>query len=444
MNSDNRNGKGSEAVTRRTVTIFALCIALIIIITQIDAIENTLRGVIGLLSPVVMGVMFAYIINPLCRIFEHTFLKLFAKSSRLKEKTRIKLARGLSVVLSVFALIAAIALLLFLIIPEFLESVYKFIGIAPDLVRTAGERILAFVEPSNAFGEHLTEAINSLVSTLVGWFGGELSTIIGNLLEGAISVVSFVVNFLIALVICVYALLEKRKFISQIKKLLYALFSPSFANDILDVARYGNTTFAKFISGKLLTSTIVGILTFIFMSVMGMQYSLLSACIIAITNVIPFFGPFIGGIPTAFFVLLTNTRHGIIYIIFLVVLQQIEGNIIEPLIMEDRTGVSKFWITTALLFFGGVFGIVGMIFSVPLVAVLFYIIKIAVNRSLAKKELPLTSAEYTNLESVDTETGEIYTLPAKESAPTLRKLLSAWSEKIRSKRKTSNNEEDSE
>ena len=169
------------------------------------------------------------------------------------------------------------------------------------------------------------------------------------------------------------------------------------------------------------------------MSVMGMQYALLSACIIAITNVIPFFGPFIGGIPTAFFVLLTNTRHGIIYIIFLIILQQIEGNIIEPMIMEDKTGVSKFWITVALLFFGGVFGLAGMIFSVPLIAVLFYVIKLYVERSLAKKQLPIPSDEYKDAGAYDEQAKALVPPPPASPSKRLRDTLREWRERKRNK-----------
>lgn len=433
MDGNKQNGNKSFIVNVRTAFIFALCVAVILLIGQIDKISSFFGYIASILSPVIMGVIFAYIINPLCRIFERIFAKLFSKAKKLKDSTKKRVAHGIAVLLSILALIAVIALLLFLIIPEFLESVYKFIGIAPSLIEKGGDWITDNLDPESSFGEHFGETIDTLVSNLTGWFGGELSGVIGGIWQGAVSVVAFVIDFLISLVICVYALLEKNKFVCQFKKLIFALFSTSLANDILDVARYGNSTFGKFISGKLLTSSIVGILTFIFMSVMGMQYALLSACIIAITNVIPFFGPFIGGIPTAFFVLLTNTRHGIIYIIFLIILQQIEGNIIEPLIMEDRTGVSKFWITVALLFFGGVFGLAGMIFSVPLIAVLFYVIKLYVERSLAKKQLPVPSSEYKDAGAYDEQAKALVPPPPASPSKRLRDTLREWRERKRNK-----------
>ena len=432
----NDQKRNSTAVNGRTVVIFAVIICAILLVTQIESVKNALDWLTTTLTPVFMGVIFAYIINPVFRYFERSVSKLLP--NRLKVSTRTKIARGSGIAISVFILLSIIALLLFLIIPEFLESFAKLIDKAPSLIQKAFDQLSTLIS-DNAFGEHLGESLQAMATTLTGWVGGELSVLIGGLLEGAISIVSFLVNFLISIVICVYALLEKNKFIAQFKKILYAMLPAARANDVLDVARYGNTVFGKFIGGKLITSTIVGILTFIFMSIMGMQYALLSAGIIAITNVIPFFGPFIGGIPTAFIILLTNVRHGIIYIIFLVVLQQIEGNIIEPMIMEDRTGVSKFWVTVALLFFGGVFGLAGMIFSVPLIAVLFYIIKISVERSLNKKSLPIPSSDYLNIESVDAQTGEIYSVTERE-----KKSLIEYFKELREKRKQNKLDETAE
>ncbi|MBQ1206204.1 MAG: AI-2E family transporter, partial [Clostridia bacterium] len=260
-----------------------------------------------------------------------------------------------------------------------------------------------------------------------------LSSVIGGLISGATEVAFFIVDLLVSFVVCVYALLEKNRFLGQIKKIIFAVFSPKRANDILDVARHGNSVFGKFIIGKLISSSIVGTITFLFMTAVGMPYALLSAGVIAVTNIIPFFGPFIGGIPTAFIILLTDAQYGIIYVVFLVILQQLEGNIIEPMIMEDRTGVSKFWITSAVLFFGGVFGIVGMIFSVPIIAVLFYIIRLAVERSLARKGMPVNSMTYRTAGSVDPESMEILPIPEQPPHKKLRQTIREWRNRITKK-----------
>ena len=420
-------------VTRRTVIIFALCIGAILLITQIDAVKSTLSWLGNTLSPILTGVVLAYVINPLCMFFEKRFKRLFARSKKMSAKAKHRVSRGLSILLSILFLIAVIALLLFLIIPEFLESFNKLIGIAPSLVEKGSDWLSDLLESDNTFGQNLIEAIQGLEKTLTDWFGGTLSSVIGGLISGATEVAFFIVDLLVSFVVCVYALLEKNRFLGQIKKIIFAVFSPKRANDILDVARHGNSVFGKFIIGKLISSSIVGTITFLFMTAVGMPYALLSAGVIAVTNIIPFFGPFIGGIPTAFIILLTDAQYGIIYVVFLVVLQQLEGNIIEPMIMEDRTGVSKFWITSAVLFFGGVFGIVGMIFSVPIIAVLFYIIRLAVERSLARKGMPVNSMTYRTAGSVDPESMEILPIPEQPPHKKLRQTIREWRNRITKK-----------
>lgn len=434
MNEKHNDKHVDSIVTRRTVVIFAVAVCTLMLITQIDTVTNAIGWLADVLAPVMTGVIFAYIINPVYTFCERTITRLLSKSKKIKKRTIERVSRGCGILLAVFFLIAIIALLLFLIIPEFLESFAKLIEKAPALIQTATDRLTDMLSGESVFIEHLGESLDTLAATLTGWIGNELSGLIGGLLEGAITFVSFLVDFLVSLVVCVYALFEKKKFVAQCKKILYAFFSRARANDVLTVARYGNEVFGKFISGKLITSSIVGITTFLFMTIMGMPYALLSAGIIAITNVIPFFGPFIGGIPTAFIVLITDARQGLIYIIFLVVLQQLEGNIIEPMIMEDRTGVSKFWVTVALLFCGSVFGLAGMIFSVPLFAILFYCIKLVVERKLAKKQLPISSAEYVNVGAIDADSGELYPVPEKPKRRTFKEVVAERRERKRLER----------
>ncbi len=368
--------------------------------------------------------MLAYIINPLELFFEKLGLKLLPK--RASEKTKSRFSRGFGITASILCLISAIVLLLFLVIPEFLQSLMKLVDKAPALFDKGVEWFATHFHPEGALMQNLGKYIDSAIDALTAWIGGEFTAAVTGILTSLISVVSIMIDFFVALIICVYALIEKKRLAACAKKILFAVFSPARANDVLDVARYGNEMFGKYLSGKILTSTIVGVLTFAFMSIMGIPYALLSASIVAVTNVIPYFGPFIGGIPTAIIILLTDFRQGVIYVIFLVVLQQIEGNIIEPLIMEDKTGLSKFWITVALLVCGGFFGIAGMIFSVPLFAVLFYCIKIAVDRSLSKKNMPVASDDYMNVRSYDIEQGILIPNPEKNGGKKLKERIAEW------------------
>ena len=428
--------KSASIVTRRTVIIFAVCIALLLLITQIDAVHSTISWLGNILSPILIGVILAYIINPLCMFFEKRFKRYFAKSKKMKPRTKHRLARGLSILLSILILVAIIALLLFLIIPEFLDSFKRLIDIAPSLIEKGGDLLANSVKSDNTFGQNVAQAIQGLEQNITEWVGGTLSSVIGGLISGATEVAMFVVDLLVSFIVCIYALLEKNRFLCQIKKLIFALFSAKRANDILDVARYGNSIFGKFVIGKLISSSIVGIVTFLFMTAVGMPYALLSAGVVAVTNVIPFFGPFIGGIPTAFIILLTDVEYGIIFIVFLVVLQQIDGNIIQPMIIEDRTGVSKFWITSSVLIFGGVFGVGGMIFSVPIIAIIFYVIRIAVERSLVRKGFAVGSMTYRTVGAVDPESNELLPIPEQAPHKKFRDTVREWRDRVAKKNKT--------
>lgn len=437
---ENQNENTNSIINRRTVAIFAAVVCAILLITRADAVKNLFAWVTDTLAPIFLGVIFAYIISPVDSFVEKRLLKALEKNAKMRPDGKKRLARGIGVTTAILFLLAIIALLIFLIIPEFIVSLKTLVDIAPDLVSKAGDRLNSLIVEENTFTQHLGGAIDDVISALTSWFGNEFSGLVGSLAKGVISVATFVMNFLISLVVCVYALIERDQFRSQSKKLLYACFKRERANDILHIARYGNDIFGKFISGKLITSSIVGILTFTFMTIMGMDYALLSAGILAMTNVIPFFGPFIGGIPTALIVLLTNPRHGVIYIIFMLVLQQVEGNIIEPVIMEDQTGISKFWVTFALLFCGGVFGIAGMIFSVPLFAVIFYTIKMAVERSLRRKGLPIPSEEYYNVGFIHPETGERLAPPARNKQKRIRDAIQDWRERVTNKKRSDETE----
>lgn len=422
--------RSSSAVTARTVIIFVICVAVLFLLAQFDAIKNVVGTIVEILSPVLIGVIIAYILNPLSVFVERKLSHLLAKSKKIKDTTRKRVSRGLGIVVSMLVLVAVVSLLLFLIIPEFVDNVNKLIDMAPELFSDAQAGLADLHKSDHVILQKIAGYVDTGIENLIDFVGERIGTAVTGIIESVVSVFSFVFDLMIAIVVCVYALMEKDSFVSQSKKILYALFSKGTANDIIAAARYGNEVFGKYISGKLLTSTIVGVVTFIFMTVMGMPYTLLSAGIIAITNVIPFFGPFIGGIPTAFIVLVTDFRQGIIYIIFLLILQQIEGNIIEPMIMEDKTGVSKFWITFALLLCGGLFGIAGMIFSAPIFAVLFYCIKVMVERSLKSKGLPLSSTAYLNVGSIDPDTNEFHLPPTPAPHKKLTQALREWWDRI--------------
>lgn len=224
---------------------------------------------------------------------------------------------------------------------------------------------------------------------------------------GVIGVVKILFNVIIGIIISIYVLMSKEVFIGQSKKVVYAMFSGKKANAIIHTVHKSNEIFGGFISGKILDSLIIGILCFICLYFMKMPYSVLVSVIVGVTNVIPFFGPYLGAVPSTILIMLANPIQGLYFVIFILVLQQIDGNIIGPKILGDSTGLSSFWVVFAILMGGGLFGIPGMIIGVPLFAVIFYILRRALNYIIQKKQLPLDSKNYIWAEKLDIENNHL-------------------------------------
>ena len=208
-------------------------------------------------------------------------------------------------------------------------------------------------------------------------------------------------NVLIGVIISVYLLVSKEKFLRQSKKVIYALCKPKKANLILHIGRKANEIFNGFIIGKIIDSAIIGVLCFIGVSIFKMPYALLVSVIVGVTNVIPVFGPYIGAVPCAILILLVDPMKGLGFIIFIILLQQLDGNVIGPKILGESTGLSPFWVVFSILLAGGLFGIVGMIVGVPTFALIYYIIKLFIQQKLEAKNLPTDTNEYTDVSHVN-------------------------------------------
>ena len=231
-----------------------------------------------------------------------------------------------------------------------------------------------------------------------------IMTVLGNSIFGTLK---FLYNLIIGYIISIYILFDKEKFKAQSKKLLYTFFNNEQVNIILENTRYTDRVFGGFFAGKLLDSLIIGILCFIFMILFKMPYPLIIAVMVGVTNIIPYFGPFIGAIPSAFLIFLVDPGKCLMFIVFIFVLQQIDGNIIGPKILGSKTGLSSFWVLFSLLIFGGLFGMVGMLLGVPLFSILYSFINGVLKRRLKEKKLPEDSKDYEKLLYIDEKTGKL-------------------------------------
>ena len=261
-----------------------------------------------------------------------------------------------------------------MLIPELFNSIRDMVISLPGQLNHALDKITEMMSGDSTLGQVFTAVLREGSDYLQNWLRTDLmkqiNIMMSNLTSGVINVFSGLFDLLIGLIISIYVLFSKEKFGKQSKKIVYAVFKPSHANMILHLTLKSNEIFGGFIIGKLIDSAIIGVLCFIGLSILNMPYALLVSVIVGVTNVIPFFGPYIGAIPSAVLIMLADPRKGLYFILFILVLQQIDGNIIGPKILGDSTGLSAFWVVFSILLGGGLFGFVGMILGVPTFAVI--------------------------------------------------------------------------
>lgn len=365
--------------------------------------------ILKILEPIVIGIVLAYLLNPIMVFIERWMLKLLA--DKVKNKKKLKSTSrmiGIAGAWLFFALI--IVVLVASILPTITESIMSMIRSFPEEVNNLLNWLNEVVED----GSELERFLNELIVEGSAWFQTwmketvlpQMESYIASIMSGAVAGVKTVLNIFIGVVVSVYVLTSKDTFSGQAKKIVYAVFKPSKANVIIDTVRKSHELFGGFITGKLLDSLIIGILAYIVLSIMKMPYTMLVAVIIGVTNIIPFFGPFIGAIPSFFIILLQDPMKSLYFLIFILVLQQIDGNIIGPKILGNTTGISAFWIVFSTTFFGGLWGFPGMVLGVPLTAVIHHIVRRILNYMLKKRGIPVETEAYIKLRKIDKYTNE--------------------------------------
>lgn len=295
--------------------------------------------------------------------------------------------------------------LLILVLPRLVESVKKIIDSVPTYivqVQVFAEQVLKAYPDVELLSD---EAYNRIMEHIESWISTDLipqmNILVTKLTSGILGVFSSLFNLFIGIVVSVYVLMGQKRFIGQGKKILYALMKPEAANGVITIIRQSNRIFGGFISGKLIDSLIIGIICFIGLYFMKTPYMVLVSVIVGVTNIIPFFGPYIGAVPSALLILLVDWRQCIYFVVFIVILQQIDGNILGPKILGNSTGLSAFWVVFAILLGGGLFGFAGMLLGVPVFAVIYYMIKTYIEWRLYRKNLPTSTEEYSAVAFVE-------------------------------------------
>ena len=351
-----------------------------------------------ILEPILCGFIIAYLLNPIMKRIENILFyvtKLNKEDHKIKKRFRV-----ISIFSSLFLASILIFILLNAVLPDLIASIALLVKDLPAKFVTARHWVKTISIDSHV-DYMIQKAILESEKYIENWVRtdllGKFDSFFGTLTNGVFGVLGVLENIFIGVIVSIYLLANKECFNGQIKKVLYAIFPEKTTNGFLEVARDSDRIFMGFLSGKIIDSLIIGGLCFILLSIFHIPYSLVVSVIVGVTNIIPFFGPYIGGIPSALLILLTNTSSGIIFIIIIVILQQIDGNLIGPKILGNSTGLSAFWVIVSILLGSGLFGFPGMIFGVPTFAVIYHIVGRFINTKLNKRHLPTNTEEYTNI-----------------------------------------------
>ena len=404
------------AITVMSVMVFG--IIFFFFIFRLDEFLGFIGKILNILSPIILGGVIAYMLNPLVVILSRWLTSFFSWCKLSLRVSRV-VAKIVAITISLGLLITGVSLLLSLILPELYSSIVKLVGDFRSYADTVYNFINGHLQSNPTVLGYVKEILNAITNFIYDWVNNKLllqiQTVVTGLTGGIFGVAKLAVNIIVGLIVSVYLLISKDRFIGQIKKLIYTVMKPEKANILLSISRQVDKIFGGFISGKIIDSLIIGVLCFIGVSILRMPYPLLVSVIVGVTNVIPFFGPFIGAIPCAFLILIISPTKCLIFLIFIFALQQLDGNVIGPTILGDSTGLSPFWVVVSILVGGDLFGFAGMLLGVPTFAVFFFLLKTFSEYFLTKKNLPVSSMAYCRVESIDPETKEIVYLKKRKT-----------------------------
>ena len=406
------------AIGVTTLAVIVCSLLIFFFLFRLDGVRAGLAKLIGSLRPVIYGIVIAYMLSPLCNTLYRGCLALFPRRIKSK-KTVQKLSNGVSVFLSILFGLFVIFALLWMVIPQLIESIRGVIASSQEFITTAPDLLHNLLADNPELENIVMGYYNTAVEQLQEWLQTvvvpNLDSIFFSVSSGVLTVVIFFKDMLIGLIISVYLLFSRTLFVSQMKKILYAIFPLKPANIILEECQFAHKMFTGFISGNLVDSLIIGLITFFVGSIIQFPFVMLVAVVVGVTNIIPFFGPFIGAIPCAIIILLVDPIQCLYFLIYIILIQQFDGNVLKPKILGQSTGLSSFWVLFSLLLFGGLFGFPGMIVGVPLFAVIYNILGKVLNYLLGKRALPQGSDAYTDVAYINISTPEDSAAPADET-----------------------------
>ena len=384
------------------VVIF-ISILLVVIFTNLPGFFALLGSIGKILSPLVSGIVIAFLLNPIFNFVDLRLRPLLLRRG-MQEKKAKTLSRAVALVFAFlfggFVVYAFFAML----VPQLYESVMSIIESAPAYYQSLEKWAVNILEGNPEIRTYVEKVLETIQTYIQNWvktsFLSDVQKVIATLTTSVMAVVKSITNSIIGLVASIYILWSKDTFQAQAKKMVVAAFKPAAADHLLDLGSNINRIFSGFIIGKIIDSAIIGVLCYICMTLMKMPYTALIATIVGVTNVIPVFGPFIGAVPSALIILLVDPLQAFYFVIFIIVLQQVDGNVIGPKILGNTVGISGFWVLISITVAASIFGFAGMLLGVPVFAVIYLIISDIVNSALRRKNKTTVTDDYYGIREV--------------------------------------------
>lgn len=402
------------------IIVFCTCLLFFYVLFFGSNIKSAMGSIYDILMPICFGGIMAYLLTPTLNWLERRILKPLIIKFKLDRFRKINgIMRAISIAVTVLIYYLIIQLLISMLLSQIVPSVENLISNFDGYWKNFMEWLHNLLSVYPELEEYATTIINDYSMELATFVNDTVlaksSELIKTVSLSAFRVLKVLWNFVLGLIISIYLLASKEKYANQAKMIIYAIFHRDKANVIINNFRFAHNTFIGFIIGKVIDSIIIGCLCFAGTSLLQTPYAALVSVIVGCTNIVPFFGPFLGAIPSAILILVvtpTQPLNFVYFVLFILFLQQLDGNFIGPKILGDSTGLSSFWVIFAITLFGGFMGIPGMIIGVPLFAIIYAAIKSWVNEALIKKNLSHKTESYTDVDCID-EDGTIYTYDFK-------------------------------
>ena len=396
--------------------VIAAAILFFMALNYLPTLTQAIRRFFNILSPFVWGLILSYLLAPLMRTLEKNAFrplvgKLYQRLKTDNPRRVSRLARGLSVLVSELVLIIIIAALIMLILPQLYSSIELIVQNSPTYASNLTNWVTNLLRDYPEIRQYITETLGNINNDVFGWVRDTLLPGLGNILSNVTTGVRYVVggvyNVLIGIIVSVYFLGNLEHYGASFRRVLYSLLPIESAEKIRAGISFADRTFMGFLNGKLLDSAIIGLICYIVCAILRMPFSLLVSVIVGVTNIIPFFGPLIGAIPSVVIILMVDPLKALIFVIFIIILQQIDGNIIGPKILGNSTGINGFWVMFSIIVGAGLFGFWGMLLGVPVFVVIYTVLNKLIDKKLARINLPSDVDSYTNLDHIDPITREV-------------------------------------